>query len=87
MGVVLEEAPAEGDEPLAEEGSVALPAELAQPLRQAIEAQNATRVSSLLDQLEEVGEAERRLAGRLREQLRQYDMDAMLDLLEEIDRG
>jgi hypothetical protein len=34
-----------------------------------------------------VGEAEHRLAQRLREQLRQYDMDAMLDFLEEVDRG
>ena len=28
-----------------------------------------------------------RLAERLREHLRQYDMDAMLDMLEEVDRG
>jgi hypothetical protein len=34
-----------------------------------------------------LGETERRLADRLRDRFRQYDMDAMLDLLEEVDRG
>ena len=88
LGVDLEE---EEETPATEEeietGPVALSAALASALRQAIEAQNATRVSTLLDQLEEIGRAERRLAERLREQLRQYDMDTMLDLLEEVDRG
>ena len=80
-----EETPVADEGP--EAGPVALPAALASALRQAIEAQNATRVSTLLDQLEEVGQGERRLVQRLREQLRQYDMDAMLDMLEEVDRG
>ena len=62
-----------------------LPADLAQPLRQALAVQNATRVSALLDQLAAMGEGESRLADRLREPLRRYDMDAMLDLLQEID--
>jgi hypothetical protein len=87
LGVTLEgEAPAAAAQAAAE-GPLALPAALALPLAPAIEAQSATRVSALLDELEEVGEAEHRLAQRLREQLRQYDMDAMLDFLEEVDRG
>ena len=87
LGVVLEEETAAAENGESDEGPLALPVDLAQPLRQAIEAQSLTRISALLDQLETAGTAERRLAGRLRQRLRQYDMDALLDLLEEVEHG
>ena len=86
LGVALErEAAAPEMIDAAVAGPYALPRALAQTLRETIEAQNATRVSDQLDQLETLGEGEQRLAGRLRELLRRYDMDGMLDLLNEVD--
>ncbi len=82
---LVEVAPNAAEELSAAEGEMVLPANLAQPLREAIEEQNATQVSALLDQLAMLGAGERRLAERLREPLRRYDMDAMLDLLQEVD--
>ena len=69
------------------DGPLVLPAALAEPLREAIEDQSATQISTLLNQLAAMGEGECRLANRLRELLRQYNMDAMLDLLKEVDGG
>ena len=86
LGVTLVAAPDEEEVPPAVEGPMVLPADLAQPLRQAIETQNATRISALLDRLAAMGEGESRLAENLREPLRRYDMDIMLDLLKEADR-
>ena len=86
LEVVLEEETAPTASETPEEGPLALPADLAQPLRQAIEAQSATRISGLLDRLETEGDAEQRLAVRMRQHLRQYDMDALLNLLEEVER-
>ena len=84
LGVTLMAAP-DGEKPLAVEGPVVLSADMAQRLRQAIAVQNATQISALLDRLAAMGEGEHRLANRLREPLRRYDMDAMLDLLQEVD--
>ena len=87
LEVALVEAAPDAEVPPVVEGPMALPADLAQPLRQAIAVQNITRASTLLDQLAALGEDESRLADRLREPLRRYDMDALLDLIQEVDRG
>ena len=85
LGVVLVEVAQGAKSPPAAEELIRLPADLAARLREAIEAQNVTRVSALLDELAALGEGEHRLAERLRESLRRYDMDAMLDSLPEVD--
>jgi CheY-like chemotaxis protein len=87
LGVRLVAVAAAAPEERQAEVPLVLPGDLAQPLREAIAAQNATRVSALLDQLAALGEGERRLAERLREPLRRYDMDAMLELVQEVNGG
>jgi CheY-like chemotaxis protein len=64
---------------------VVLPAPLLARLREAIAEQNATLLQEYLDELEGLGEREQNLAAPLRALLRDYDMDAMLEILGERD--
>ncbi len=63
---------------------IAIPKALLQSLVEAAEFQSLTQLKEALDELDALGEAEHRLAEHLRAQLRNYDMEAIMNLLSEI---
>ncbi len=65
---------------------VSLPAELLEGLKTAAEFHRVTKLESLLNEVDALGPAEHQLAERLREMIRNYDIDEVLNVLSEIEQ-
>ena len=74
------------EEPLDLEG-IALPAELRDRLREAAELYSVTELDGLFNELAELGEAEARLAERLRGLRREHDIEAITRLIDDLPHG
>ncbi|MBI1923880.1 response regulator [Candidatus Poribacteria bacterium] len=80
----------ESDEPEAQQTeapNVSLPEELLMQLKTAAEFHRVTKLESLLNEVDALGPAEHQLAERLREMIRNYDIDGVLNALSEIKTG
>jgi hypothetical protein len=74
----------EGEEQSPETPPVTLPAELLRQLKAAAEGYRVTELKTHLSEIERFGLAGQRLAQRLSELIANYDMDAVLKILSEI---
>jgi CheY-like chemotaxis protein len=74
-----------GDEgEVADWSGVALPADLRARLQQAVETYSVTDIEECLEEMAPLGETPQKLADHLRGLRRQYDMEAILEILREI---
>jgi len=63
---------------------VVLPKELYERLKEAAEIASVTELTSYLKEIESLGEAGQRLAERMREAIRNYDMETILNILSDL---
>ena len=63
---------------------IVLPKDLFERLKEAAEISSVTELTSYLEEIESLGEAGGRLAEQMREPIRNYDMDTILNILSEI---
>lgn len=61
-----------------------MPAELHAALLEAAELQSVTEIEEYLQQVSSLGEAGRHLAQRVRALLRSYDLEAVVELLQQV---